>query len=143
MNDLIKDITPSELQQISARITDGVGNIIEQSKRTIAVYLNSEVSMTYWKIGKYIAGELDAIGEDKYGSKIAATLSHQLTWSHFVELIAISDPTKRLFYQQMSILYHWIFSSTIAAFTGCWPSTLNWVNSSLSIRARWNSTSSI
>ena len=143
MNGLIKDITPSELQQISTRITDGVGNIIEQSKRTIAVYLNSEVSMTYWKIGKYIAGELDAIGEEKYGSKIvatlshqlsvrygkgytrtaiirmvkvareypdeqiAATLSHQLTWSHFVELIAISDPTKRLFYQQMSILYHW------------------------------------
>lgn len=143
MNDLIKDITPSELQQISTRITDGVGSIIEQSKRTIAVYLNSEVSMTYWKIGKYIAGELDAIGEEKYGSKIvatlshqlserygkgytrtaiirmvkvareypdeqiAATLSHQLTWSHFVVLIAISDPTKRLFYQQMSILYHW------------------------------------
>ena len=143
MNDLIKDITPSELQQISTRITDGVGNIIEQSKRTIAVYLNSEVSMTYWKIGKYIAGELDAIGEEKYGAKIVSTvsrllterfgtgyqranifrmlkvarefpdeeivstLSRQLTWSHFVELSVISDPTKRLFYQQMSILYHW------------------------------------
>jgi len=40
-------------------------------------------------------------------AEIVATLSHQLTWSHFVELIAISDPTKRLFYQQMSILYHW------------------------------------
>ena len=143
MNDLIKDITPSELQHISTRITDGVGSIIEQSKRTIAVYLNSEVSMTYWKIGKYIAGELDAIGEDKYGAKIVSTvsrllterfgtgyqranifrmlrvarefpdeeivstLSRQLTWSHFVELSVISDPTKRLFYQQMSILYHW------------------------------------
>ena len=143
MNDLIKDITPSELQQISTRITDGVGSNIEQSKRTIAVYLNSEVSMTYWKIGKYIAGELDAIGEEKYGSKIVATvsqqlteqfgkgytragifrmvkvartfpeaeivatLSRQLTWSHFIELAEVSDPTKRLFYQQMSILYHW------------------------------------
>ncbi len=29
--------------------------------------------MTYWKIGKYIAGELDAIGEEKYGSKIVST----------------------------------------------------------------------
>ena len=48
--------------------------------------LNSEVSMTYWKIGKYIAGELDAIGEEKYGAKIVATLSRQLTWSHFIEL---------------------------------------------------------
>jgi predicted nuclease of restriction endonuclease-like (RecB) superfamily len=143
MNVLTKDITPSEFRQISDRITDGVGSIIEQSKRTIAVYLNSEVSMTYWKIGRYIAGELDAIGEEKYGSKIVATvsrlltekfgrgytragifrmvkvarafpeaeivatLSRQLTWSHFIELAEISDTTKRLFYQQMSILYHW------------------------------------
>lgn len=143
MNDLVKEITPIQLQQISTRITDGVGNIIEQSKRTIAVYLNSEVSMTYWKVGKFIAGELDAIGGDKYGSmivatvsqqlteqfgkgytragifrmvkvarafpeaEIVATLSRQLTWSHFIELAEVSDPTKRLFYQQMSILYHW------------------------------------
>ncbi len=79
MNDLIKDITHVELQQISNRIIDGVGNIIEQSKRTIAVYLNSEVSMTYWRIGKYIAKELDSIGEEKYGSKIVATVSRLLT----------------------------------------------------------------
>lgn len=143
MNDLIKDITHVELQQISNRIIDGVGNIIEQSKRTIAVYLNSEVSMTYWRIGKYIAKELDSIGEEKYGSKIVATvsrlltekfgkgytragifrmvkvarafpeaeivatLSRQLTWSHFIELAEISDTTRRLFYQQMSVLYRW------------------------------------
>ena len=86
MNDLIKDITPSELQQISTRITDGIGNIIEQSKRTIAVYLNSEVSMTYWKIGKYIAGELDAIGEEKYGSKITPTVGSAKRLANIVEL---------------------------------------------------------
>ncbi|MBP5721594.1 MAG: DUF1016 family protein [Bacteroidales bacterium] len=143
MSELTKDISPSELQQIGARITDSVGQIIEQSRRTIAVYLNSEVSMTYWRIGKYIAGELDAIGEEKYGSKIvatlshqlterfgkgytrtaiirmvkvareypdeeiAATLSHQLTWSNYVELVTISLPSKRLFYQQMSIVNGW------------------------------------
>ena len=59
MNNIIKDISSGELHQISTRITDGVGNIIEQSKRTIAVYLNSEESMTSWKIGNHIAGELD------------------------------------------------------------------------------------
>jgi hypothetical protein len=107
MNKLAKDVTLNELQQIGIRITDGVGQIIEQSKRTIAVYLNSEVSITYWRIGKYIAGELNAIGEEKYGSKIAATLSHQLTWSHFVELVTIPQPAKRLFYQQLSILNGW------------------------------------
>jgi len=40
-------------------------------------------------------------------AEIVATLSRQLTWSHFIELAEVSDPTKRLFYQQMSILYHW------------------------------------
>ena len=143
MTDLAKDISSVELQQIGARIKDGVGHIIEQAKHTTAIYLNSEVSMTYWRIGKYIAGELDALGNDRYGSKIvatvsrqlterygkgytrtaiirmvkvardypdekiAATLSHQLTWSHFVELVTISEPTKRLFYQQLSIVNHW------------------------------------
>lgn len=107
MADIVKDITSSELQQISARITQGVGGIIEQSKRTIAVYLNSTISMTYWNIGRYIAKELEAIGGEKYGSKIVATVSRQLSWSHFIELAEISDTTKRLFYQQMSILYHW------------------------------------
>ena len=41
-------------------------------------------------------------------AEIVATLSHQLTWSHFIELAEVSDPTKRLLYQQMSIPYHWI-----------------------------------
>ena len=107
MEEIIKQISPSELEQIGSRITEGVGHIIEQSKHTIAVYLNSEVSMTYWRTGKYIAEELDAIGDEKYGSKIVATLSHQLTWSHFVELVTIPQPAKRLFYQQMSIVNGW------------------------------------
>ncbi len=55
MEEMIKQISSSELEQIGSRITEGVGHIIEQSKHTIAVYLNSEVSMTYWHIGKYIA----------------------------------------------------------------------------------------
>lgn len=195
MADIVKDITYSGLQQISARITQGVGSIIEQSKRTIAVYLNSTISMTYWNIGRYIAKELEAIGDEKYGSKIVATVSRQLTeqhgkgytrdaifrmvkvakafteeeivgtlsrqlsWSHFIELAEISDTTKRLFYQQMSILYHWsvrqlrdqgwipsttswIFFSIIAVSAAYWPLTLNSASSSLSTKARWNFTSS-
>lgn len=39
--------------------------------------------------------------------KMVATLSQQLTWSHFIELAAISQPNKRLFYQQMSIVNSW------------------------------------
>ena len=36
-----------------------------------------------------------------------AMLSQTLSWSHFLELITIEDPTKRLFYQQMGIAEHW------------------------------------
>ena len=42
-----------------------------------------------------------------YGSKILATLSQTLTWSHFFELVTIEDNNKRLFYQQMGIAEHW------------------------------------
>lgn len=39
--------------------------------------------------------------------QIVVTLSRQLTWSHFLELQSIDNPTKRLYYQQMAILHHW------------------------------------
>ena len=36
-----------------------------------------------------------------------ATVSQTLSWSHFLELITISDASKRLFYQQMGMAEHW------------------------------------
>ena len=42
-----------------------------------------------------------------YTKEMFATLSQTLTWSHFIELIAIENPAKRLFYQQMCALENW------------------------------------
>ncbi len=39
--------------------------------------------------------------------KIFSTLSRKLTWSHFVELLAIKDPLKTTFYAQMCQLDTW------------------------------------
>ena len=39
--------------------------------------------------------------------KIVATLSQQLSWSHFVELITIEDKLKRDFYLELSKREHW------------------------------------
>lgn len=36
-----------------------------------------------------------------------ATVSQTLSWSHFLELITISDASKRLFYQKMGMAEHW------------------------------------
>lgn len=42
-----------------------------------------------------------------YNEKIFATLSQELSWSHFIELVSIENTTKRLFYQQMCIVENW------------------------------------
>ncbi len=39
--------------------------------------------------------------------KIIQTLSGKLSWSHFVELIYLDNPTKRDFYAEMARLEHW------------------------------------
>lgn len=36
-----------------------------------------------------------------------ATLSHQLSWSHFVELLKIDDPLERGFYEKQAIAERW------------------------------------
>ena len=38
---------------------------------------------------------------------IVATLSRQLGWSHFVEIIPIDDPLKREFYAEMCRVHRW------------------------------------
>jgi predicted nuclease of restriction endonuclease-like (RecB) superfamily len=44
---------------------------------------------------------------EMYDEKMFATLSQTLSWSHFIELVSIESPVKRLFYQQMSIVENW------------------------------------
>ena len=44
----------------------------------------------------------EAYNEEKF-----ATVSRTLSWSHFIELAAIENPVKRLFYQQMCIVENW------------------------------------
>jgi predicted nuclease of restriction endonuclease-like (RecB) superfamily len=36
-----------------------------------------------------------------------ATVSHQLTWSHYIELLKIEDPLERSFYEKQSIHENW------------------------------------
>ena len=38
---------------------------------------------------------------------IGATVSHQLSWSIFVELLKIDDPLERSFYEKQTFLENW------------------------------------
>jgi predicted nuclease of restriction endonuclease-like (RecB) superfamily len=44
---------------------------------------------------------------EAYNEEMFATLSRTLSWSHFIELVSIENPVKRLFYQQMCIVENW------------------------------------
>ncbi len=41
---------------------------------------------------------------------IGATLSHQLSWSHYVELLKIEDKLERSFYEKQALLENWSVS---------------------------------
>lgn len=73
--DIIRREENVDVEGIGSRISDDIGQIIEHSKHAVAVYLNMEVTLTYWRIGRCIANELDAISDEKYGSKIVSTVS--------------------------------------------------------------------
>jgi phosphoenolpyruvate-protein kinase (PTS system EI component) len=63
-----------------------IKELIEQTKQNVAVTVNSALSMMYWTIGKKINDDILKNRRADYGKEIMATLSQQLSWSHFREL---------------------------------------------------------
>ncbi|RXJ96079.1 hypothetical protein CRU94_04015 [Arcobacter sp. AHV-9/2010] len=84
-----------------------IKNLIEQTKQNVAVAVNSSMTLMYWNIGKTINDEILENQRAEYGKEIIATLSQQLSWSHFRELIPLQDKLKIEFYAQMSIVQKW------------------------------------
>ncbi len=64
--------------QISDHLYDGVTEIIDNSKKQVAVYVNAHSSITFWNVGKYIIEDLNYQTYSAYGQKILATLSQRL-----------------------------------------------------------------
>ena len=100
-------INNQTVDNVSNNLYLGVTNIIDHARQEVVVYVNKHANMMFWHIGQYINEDMGYKQYSAYGSKILATLSQTLTWSHFLELVTIEDDTKRLFYQQMSIAEHW------------------------------------
>ena len=95
------------IEQVSESLYKGVTDIIDNARQEVVVYVNKHSDMMFWHIGRYINEDMGYKQYSAYGSKILATLSQTLTWSHFLELVTIEDSTKRLFYQQMGFAEHW------------------------------------
>ncbi len=56
-----------------------IASLIEQSRRRVAVAVNTELVNLYWNIGKAIKHEILQNKRAEYGKQIIATLSQQLT----------------------------------------------------------------
>lgn len=122
-------------------VVQEIKSVLDCARRNVAVQVNNELLMSYWKIGEIIIryeqdnGIRAAYGEQtlKQMSKALTqalgrgfsrsnlqnmrqlyltyekcqTLSGKLSWSHYCELLSISDPDKRSFYEKEAVNANW------------------------------------
>lgn len=122
-------------------VVQEIKSVLEQARNKVATQINSELLLSYWKMGEIIVRyEQDnniraAYGEQtlKQMAKVLTnelgkgfsrsnlqnmrllyltyekcqTLSGKLSWSHYCELLSISDPDKRSFYEKEAINSGW------------------------------------
>ena len=122
-------------------VVQEIKSVLDCARRNVAIQVNNELLMSYWKIGEIIIryeqdnGIRAAYGEQtlKQMSKALTqalgkgfsrsnlqnmrqlyltyekcqTLSGKLSWSHYCELLSISDPDKRSFYEKEAINANW------------------------------------
>jgi predicted nuclease of restriction endonuclease-like (RecB) superfamily len=68
-----------DLQLHTDKIFIGVEQLIIAAQKRVAVFVNAETTLLYWSIVKYINTEIKNRKASRYGTKILATLSQQLT----------------------------------------------------------------
>ena len=72
------------MMRVSPPLLEELRRMIEESRRSLAAAVNAAMTMLNWRLGK----------------QIDATLSQQLSWSHFCELM-------RNFYAEMYRVERW------------------------------------
>jgi hypothetical protein len=116
-----KEIKETAIEPLFEEISD----LIKEARQKAQVKVNSELVILYWNIGRVIKREILKNRRADYGysrsnlfrmvrlyevhqnKEIVATLSRQLSWSHFVEIVKFEDSLKREFYTQMCINEKW------------------------------------
>jgi hypothetical protein len=63
----------------SGMLFDRVSTLVEQTRAVVAAQANAALTLRNWYIGQMIRVEVLGEKRAEYGSKIVATLSHQLT----------------------------------------------------------------
>lgn len=70
-------------------------------RQDVARSVNSCLVMLYWNVGRRMRQEVLGEKRAEYGADIVATVSRQLGWSHFVEIMPLKNELPREFYADM------------------------------------------
>ena len=73
-----KDISVTGEPDIMALVTD-LRQMIDEARATVALTVNRGLTFLYWRVGQRINAEILKGNRAKYGQKILATVSQQLT----------------------------------------------------------------
>ncbi len=92
---------------ISGDLTSDIRRLIETARHNVAVTVNAGLTILYWQIGNRICQDILKEKRAEYGKEIVATLSRQLSWSHFVGILPIKDDFQRDFYTEMCRMERW------------------------------------
>jgi len=84
-----------------------IRSMVEQTRTAVARIVNSGMTLLYWRGGRRIS--MEALGNKRadYGHEIVSTLSQQLRWSHFKEIIYLKNDLQREFYAEMCRVERW------------------------------------
>ena len=82
-------------------------HIIEAARQKVAINVNRELTLMYWSIGERINKEVLQNQRAEYGKAIVSTLSTQLPWSAFLEVLPVEDALAREFYITMAANERW------------------------------------
>ena len=84
-----------------------IKELMENARKQISVKINNILVQTYWEIGKIIIEDEQENSERaEYGKKFYLkyqkfqTVSGKLSWSHYCEILSISDDKERAFYER-------------------------------------------
>ena len=116
----------SDLTDTNSMINE-IRELLLNARQRVTVQVNTELLSTYWNIGKIIV-EYEQENKERadYGKQTLKQLSNlynmrlfymqyqkfqtasgKLSWSHYCELLSISDPGKRSFYEKETINSGW------------------------------------
>lgn len=91
----------------SLPLLEDLRRMIEETRQGVAATVNAALTLLYWRIGKRISEEILKGGRAEYGEQIVSTLSRQLSWSHFKEIIYLKLPLQKDFYAEMCRIERW------------------------------------